>query len=884
MRIVLPALVGAFTLGATQEAFAERVFVNNVGPSDFSAIRGNMISQLQADGHTVTVSNDPTINVQHTSIDPVNGFDWVLIGGNGDRTPSIANLRGFLGAGGYLYLQTEVSCCTGSAINAEAILRNVTLEGNAIELEPLVSQAGAIAWVDGNCSVSTSANAAREIRGVLPAHQVAVLNGSTMVARWRPDDLNTGGGVVMINSDINLIYGGLGAGPGSEPAVHLPTFNYFFPVPGTPSCSGVVGCGNGIIEAGEQCDDGNASAGDGCGADCLFESIDECAQNLDNCSVNATCNNVDLPGTFTCTCLPGFEGDGVTCNDIDECALNLDNCSANAACINLPGTFSCDCNDGFIGDGVTCTDPDADNDGVCDGAAAAPPVCLAGPDNCVNVPNPNQADGDNDGIGDLCESDVDDDGVFDSDDNCVNTPNPLQENNDGDAQGDACDPDDDNDEVPDVVEDPNGNGVLDPGETDPFDPDTDGDGILDGVEDSDQDGTVDPGETDAGDADTDDDGIADGAEDANQNGLQDDGETDAADADSDEDGLQDGTELGFTEGVADPDGAGPLGGTGNGFIPDGDAGASTTDPLDADTDDGGVEDGAEDTNENGVVDDGEIDPNNGEDDIDEDPDQDGLTNDQETEIGTDPNDADSDNDGILDGEEEDFSTDPLNPDSDGDGLQDGTEVGKTCTHPDSGEDCIADEEPKSTTDPNDADTDDGGVSDGDEDVNHNGVIDGEETDPNEGSDDVADDDLDDDGLTNDEEETLGTDPLNPDTDGDGLTDGTEVNGENATDPLDSDSDDDGLSDGEEDKNASGSVNDGETDPNDPDTDDGGVNDGDEVNLNGTDPLDGTDDIADINAEGNGIFCSATPASSSSPVGLVGLGLVLAAAATRRRRK
>ena len=42
-------------------------------------------------------------------------------------------------------------------------------------------------------------------------------------------------------------------------------------------------------------------------------------------------------------------------------------------------------------------------------------------------------------------------------------------------------------------------------------------------------------------------------------------------------------------------------------------------------------------------------------------------------------------------------------------------------------------------------------------------------------------DCDNDGLTNQEEETAGTDPYNPDTDGDGVIDGTEVT--DGTNPL-----------------------------------------------------------------------------------------------------
>lgn len=53
-----------------------------------------------------------------------------------------------------------------------------------------------------------------------------------------------------------------------------------------------------------------------------------------------------------------------------------------------------------------------------------------------------------------------------------------------------------------------------------------------------------------------------------------------------------------------------------------------------------------------------------------------------------------------------------------------------------------------------------------------------------------------DGLTDVLEKTYGTDPKNPDTDGDGLTDGQEVNTYH-TDPVKSDTDGDGYADGAE---------------------------------------------------------------------------------------
>ena len=72
-------------------------------------------------------------------------------------------------------------------------------------------------------------------------------------------------------------------------------------------------------------------------------------------------------------------------------------------------------------------------------------------------------------------------------------------------------------------------------------------------------------------------------------------------------------------------------------------------------------------------------------------------------------------------------------------------------------------------------------------TNRNGAIDEGERDPNDPADDdptdcVEPDDCDGDGLTNDEEAEIGTDPNNADTDGGGVDDGTEV--ANGTDPLD----------------------------------------------------------------------------------------------------
>ena len=88
-------------------------------------------------------------------------------------------------------------------------------------------------------------------------------------------------------------------------------------------------------------------------------------------------------------------------------------------------------------------------------------------------------------------------------------------------------------------------------------------------------------------------------------------------------------------------------------------------------------------------------------------------------------------------------------------------------------------------------------------------------------------DADGDGLVNTKELEYGTDPNDPDTDNDGLSDGEEVL-TYGTSPVDHDTDSDGLSDGDE-------VRKYGTSPTDADTDNDGLKDGEEVSSYGTDP-------------------------------------------------
>ncbi|MFH1653132.1 MAG: thrombospondin type 3 repeat-containing protein, partial [Pseudomonadota bacterium] len=88
------------------------------------------------------------------------------------------------------------------------------------------------------------------------------------------------------------------------------------------------------------------------------------------------------------------------------------------------------------------SDKDDDGDGVDDSI-----------DNCQLIANTDQKDADNDGKGDLCDTDDSDgDGIADNKDNCINASNADQWDSDRDGLGDLCDDDDDDDGIPDDMD------------------------------------------------------------------------------------------------------------------------------------------------------------------------------------------------------------------------------------------------------------------------------------------------------------------------------------------------------------------------------------------------------------------------------------------------
>ena len=236
---------------------------------------------------------------------------------------------------------------------------------------------------------------------------------------------------------------------------------------------GGCGCGCGCSVWVAYTDDGKTLAytddadGDGKG-----DSVDNCpfASNrdqldLDGDGVGSACDNCSGASNFSQLDTDG-DGSGDTCDgDLDGDLIEnvLDNCASipnkaiNGVQQNLDGdAFGDVCDLDVDGDGFdNSTDlcpivsspsnidlpgqqcrRDSDLDGIFDHV-----------DNCVTTANSNNQDLDRDGIGDVCDLDLDGDGINDKlpdftvsgKDNCAETRNRNQLDGDFDGAGDACD-------------------------------------------------------------------------------------------------------------------------------------------------------------------------------------------------------------------------------------------------------------------------------------------------------------------------------------------------------------------------------------------------------------------------------------------------------------
>ncbi|XP_018362024.1 PREDICTED: nidogen-2 isoform X2 [Trachymyrmex cornetzi] len=76
---------------------------------------------------------------------------------------------------------------------------------------------------------------------------------------------------------------------------------------------------------------------------------------LNNCGRNAVCAYNQTTTNFACICQPGYYGNGFTCRPQSSCRDDPNICSSEANCLSTgENQVSCVCNDGYIGDGINC--------------------------------------------------------------------------------------------------------------------------------------------------------------------------------------------------------------------------------------------------------------------------------------------------------------------------------------------------------------------------------------------------------------------------------------------------------------------------------------------------------------------------------------------------
>ncbi len=193
------------------------------------------------------------------------------------------------------------------------------------------------------------------------------------------------------------------------------------------------GSGSGDGSGSGSGDGSGSGSGDGSGSGGPLDGDyddDGVPDASDNCPANANATQTDSDG----------DGLGDVC---DSCAagatrIDSDGDEVEDACDLCPYTVDTQADSDGDGIGDACDVGDSDGDGIIDLA-----------DNCPATANPDQANRNNDAVGDACE-DGDGDGLADANDNCLLVANPAQTDEDGDGVGDACEAGDgDNDGVDD---------------------------------------------------------------------------------------------------------------------------------------------------------------------------------------------------------------------------------------------------------------------------------------------------------------------------------------------------------------------------------------------------------------------------------------------------
>ncbi len=126
----------------------------------------------------------------------------------------------------------------------------------------------------------------------------------------------------------------------------------------------IAGCGNGIVDSSEQCDDGNLVNGDGCSSTCQLEVAPSCGDG--NLDPGEQCDDSNSDNTDAClnNCQNASCGDGYVWAGVEQCddgnLVNGDGCSSTCQLEVAPA-----CGDGNLDPREQCDDGNQDNTDAC---------------------------------------------------------------------------------------------------------------------------------------------------------------------------------------------------------------------------------------------------------------------------------------------------------------------------------------------------------------------------------------------------------------------------------------------------------------------------------------------------------------------------------------
>jgi len=265
-------------------SYADRIYIVDGG--GYNGAGAELVTAITNNGHTVNISGS-IIPVGFTSTcnDPVNGYDWLCFFGDADFTPLTAQIKAFIDAGGKVFYQYEVSCCTTSSTSVAAILSSVTGLAITPNINDYIafSGSGAGGWVADNvsCCANFRGDAYKGLDGLPVANQIQATANINSSSPAIATSLNFGfhfattdftgaanmGGMIGMG-DINAWYdAGEPFSNGGSTPVNLSIVDYFFPNAAStcylfpPGCLQVYTPNNGAV-SGTASNNGPLCAGD----------------------------------------------------------------------------------------------------------------------------------------------------------------------------------------------------------------------------------------------------------------------------------------------------------------------------------------------------------------------------------------------------------------------------------------------------------------------------------------------------------------------------------------------------------------------------------------------------------------------------------------------